>query len=182
MNNTLRPFVLLKTRERRPMNIQEIMSKPAITCRLGDTLNAAAQLMWENDCGAIPVVSDDNSVVGIITDRDICMATYTRGNAPQVLQVSDAMAKQVFSCHPDETLDAAERLMRDKQVRRVPVVDADNHPLGMLSLNDIARYVASSRKKNGADREVTQTLAAICQPRLQAQGAQEVPPPLHAQR
>lgn len=155
------------------MNIQEIMSKPAVTCRPSDTLNTAAQLMWEHDCGAIPVVNDDNSVVGMITDRDICMATYTRGSAPQAIQISEAMANQVFSCHPDESLEAAERLMSDKQVRRIPVVDGDNHAVGLLSLNDIARYAASSRKKNGIDREVTQTLAAICQPRPEAQGARE---------
>jgi CBS domain-containing protein len=159
-------------KEERPMNIQEIMSKPAVTCRPSDTLNIAAQLMWQHDCGAIPVVNDDNSVVGMITDRDICMATYTRGSAPQAIQISDAMAKQVFSCHPDESLDAAERLMSDNQIRRIPVVDGDNRPVGLLSLNDIARYAASSRKKNGIDREVTQTLAAICQPRPHAREAQ----------
>jgi CBS domain-containing protein len=169
-------------KDKRPMNIQEIMSKPAITCRPSDTLNIAAQLMWEHDCGAIPVVNDDNCVVGMITDRDICIATYTRGSAPQAIQISDAMAKQVFSCHPDETLYAAERLMSDEQIRRIPVVDGDNHPVGLLSFNDIARYAASSRKKNGIDQHVTQTLAAICQPRPHAQAAREAQPQAQQQR
>jgi len=155
------------------MNIQEIMSKPAVTCRPSDTLNTAAQLMWEHDCGAIPVTGDDGQIVGIVTDRDICMATYTRGSAPQAIQVSDAMANEVFSCHADDSLDAAERLMSEKQIRRIPVVDGDNRPIGLLSLNDIACYAASSRKKNGIDREVTQTLAAICQPRPRAHATRQ---------
>lgn len=147
------------------MNIQEIMSQPAITCRHDDTLNVAAQLMWERDCGAIPVTDDDGRIVGIVTDRDICMATYTSGRAPQAVRVADAMAKQVFSCHAQDSLEEAERLMSDKQIRRVPIVDGDNRPIGLLSINDLARHAAAARQKDGLEREVTQTLAAICQPR-----------------
>jgi CBS domain-containing protein len=173
---------LRTSKEKRRMNIQEIMSQPAVTCRPNDTLNTAAQLMWEHDCGAIPVVNDDNFVVGMITDRDICMATYTRGSAPREIQVADTMANEVFSCHAGESLEAAERLMSDKQVRRIPVVDDGNHPVGLLSLNDIARHAASLRKKNGIDREVTQTLAAICQPAPPAQEAREAQSQSQAQQ
>jgi CBS domain-containing protein len=157
------------------MNIQEIMSKPAVTCRPSETLSAAAQLMWERDCGAVPVVNDDGSVVGMITDRDICMAAYTRGQPLGDISVESAMAKEVFACHMDDSLDAAEHLMSDKQVRRVPIVDGDNRPIGLVSLNDVARYAASARKENGLDREVTQTLAAICQPRPRATRADALP-------
>jgi CBS domain-containing protein len=150
------------------MNIQEIMSKPVATCRHNDTLNTAAQLMWEHDCGAVPVTGDDGQLIGMITDRDICMATYTRGSAPHEIRVADAMSKQVFSCRANDSLETAEHLMGQKQVRRVPIVDSDNRPVGVLSLNDIARYAASARKKDGLEREVTQTLAAICQPRPRA--------------
>lgn len=148
------------------MNIQDIMSKPTATCRPNDTLETAARLMWDHDCGAIPVVDADQRIVGIITDRDICMASYTQGSALHLLPVSDTMAKQVYSCHAEDPLDVAEGLMSDKQIRRLPVVDDDRRPVGMLSINDIARYAASSsRKKKGLDRELTKTLAAICEPR-----------------
>jgi len=149
------------------MSIQDIMSTPAVTCRETDTLSRAAQLMWERDCGAIPVTDEAGALVGIVTDRDICMAAYTKGAPLSAIPISDAMAKQVFSCHADDPLEAAERLMSEKQIRRVPVVDGDNRPVGLLSLNDIARYAVSARKRNGIDREVTQTLAAICEPRAQ---------------
>jgi len=149
------------------MRIREIMSSPAVTCRQDDTLNTAAQLMWEHDCGTIPVTDDAGQIVGIVTDRDICMATFTQGRAPQAIRVADAMARQVFSCHAEDPLDAAERLMSEKQVRRLPVVDSGNRPLGLLSLNDIARN-AAAQKKDGIDREVVRTTAAICQPRREA--------------
>jgi CBS domain-containing protein len=146
------------------MRIREIMSSPAITCRENDTLNTAARLMWENDCGAVPVTDDDGRIAGMVTDRDICMATYTRNKAPQAIGVSEAMARQVFSCRAEDPVDAAERLMREKQVRRVPIVDSDNRPQAVLSMNDIAR--AAARKKDGFDRAAIETLAAICEPRL----------------
>lgn len=147
------------------MRIQEIMSQPVVTCRPSDTLSAAAQLMWEHDCGAIPVTGEDGALVGIVTDRDICMAAYTQGRSLQAIPVSSAMARHVFTCHPEDALDAVEQLMSDKQIRRVPVVDRDNRPVGLLSLNDIARHAASAARKDGLERAAIRTLAAICQPR-----------------
>jgi CBS domain-containing protein len=150
------------------MDIQEIMSKPVVTCRASDSLNTAARLMWEHDCGAIPVTDDEQELVGIVTDRDICMAAYTKGAPLHTIAVSDVMAKKVFSCQANDSLEEAERLMSQKRIRRVPVVDANNRLVGLLSLNDVARHVASAGKKNGDDRELTQTLAAICEPRSQS--------------
>lgn len=147
------------------MRIEQLMSKPAVTCSQDDSLNTAAQRMWEHDCGAVPVVGDDGTVVGLLTDRDICMAAYTQGKPLQAIPVSRAMAKQVFSCHPDDSIEAAERLMTDKKIRRLPVVDGEGRPVGVLSLNDVARDAAGSQAGNGAQREVARTLAAICQPR-----------------
>lgn len=147
------------------MNVQEIMSKPVVTCRLDDNLNTAAQRMWEHDCGCLPVVNHEGSVMGIVTDRDICMAAYTRGAALHAIPVTNAMARQVFLAHPHDSLEGAERMMSDKQIRRLPVVDRDGRPIGMLSLSDLARHTASSKKKNGGEHVLTETLAAISQPR-----------------
>jgi len=155
------------------MKINEVMSKPAITCRMSDMLSTAAQLMWEHDCGAIPVVDESGSVVGMVTDRDACMSAYLQGSSPYNIPVSDAMSEQVFSCHADDTLDAAERLMSSKQIRRVPVVDKHNRPIGVLSLNDIALRAASARKKDGFDHELAQTLSAISKHRPQSKMQQK---------
>jgi CBS domain-containing protein len=165
------------------MRVEQIMSRPAVTCRQDDSLNTAAGLMWTNDCGVVPVIGDDGAVVGVLTDRDVCMAAYIQGKPLWEIPVSRAMAKEVFSCHPDESLEAAERFMTQKRVRRLPVVDGEGRPVGVISLNDIAREAADSPKGNGALREVASTLAAICQPRAHAiqrvelRMMQEPPPP-----
>jgi CBS domain-containing protein len=129
-----------------------------------DTLNTAAQLMWEHDCGAIPVMGDDDRIIGIVTDRDICMAAYTQGRPLYAIPVHDAMAKEVFTCRPDDSVEDAEHLMGEKQVRRLPVLDGAGQLVGMLSVGDIARELGGSRRK-GVIRELVQSLAAICTPR-----------------
>lgn len=147
------------------MKVQDLMSKPAVTCRHTDTVNAAAELMWQFDCGAVPATDDGGRLVGIITDRDICMATYTKGSSPLGISVCDAMSKEVFACHAGDSLAAAQQLMSEKQVHRLPVVDGENRPVGLLSLNDLVRHAASAPTKEGVEREVVETLAAVCQPR-----------------
>jgi len=147
------------------MEIRKIMSVPAITCWELDSLNRAAQLMWEHDCGALPVTDGNGSLVGIITDRDVCMAAYTRGRALPELRVADAMTSEVHSSRPEESLEAAEKLMRDNQVRRVPIVDAGNRVAGLLSLTDLARYMASSSDAASLGGDFVKTVAAISRPR-----------------
>lgn len=163
------------------MHIHDIMNSPAVTCRSDDNLATAARLMWDQDCGIVPVVNEHGQLAGVITDRDICMATFTRNSAPQHIQIGDAMAKQVFSCRAEDTVEAAEQVMSDHQVRRIPIVDGDNRPVGILSLNDLARHAISSQTRDGMDREVTKTLAAICQPgpkRVHAQPQQQPSAPM----
>jgi CBS domain-containing protein len=150
------------------MRIRDIMNRPAVSCRPTDTLSIAAQAMWEHDCGAIPVTSDDGKLVGIITDRDICMATFTKGKAPQTISVGEVMAKRVTSCHADESADVAEGMMRDKQIRRIPIVEVDNRLVGMISQSDLARNAASSPRRNAVEKGFIQTMAAISQPRSRA--------------
>ena len=143
------------------------MNQPPVACRVHNTLNTAAQLMWEHDSGAIPVMGNDDRVIGIVTDRDICMAAYTQGRPLQAIPVQAAMAKQVFTCRPDDSVEDAEQLMGAKQIRRLPVLNDAGQLVGMLSLGDIAREFGASRKKN-LIRELVQTLAAICTPRAQS--------------
>jgi CBS domain-containing protein len=147
------------------MQVQELMTRPAVTCRSTDPLNTAAQLMWDHDCGAVPVVDDSGSLVGLITDRDICMAAYTQGRRLEEIPAAEAMATRVFSCHRHDSLESAEELMGEKQIRRLPVIDSDRRPIGVLSLNDIARHAATSRTNGRLSADVTRTLAAICEPR-----------------
>jgi CBS domain-containing protein len=156
------------------MTIKDIMTRTVYTCRWRNSLQFAAQLMWDHDCGCVPVVDDDDRVVGILTDRDICMCAYTRDLPLSQLAVADAMSKEVFTCAPDDSLDAAEQLMGRKQVRRVPVV-ADGRLVGLLSLNDLALAGLGSPGKRGkaalSATEIAETLAMICARRSSAVAA-----------
>jgi CBS domain-containing protein len=146
------------------MQIKDLMSHPPVTCPPKSTLDHAARLMWEFDCGIIPVVTDDGRLAGVVTDRDVCMAAYTQGRSLASIPISTAMAKRVVAVHAGDLIEQVEQLMRDNQIRRLPVLDADGRPIGLVSLNDLARLAARA-KKSGVDRELVQTLAAVCQPR-----------------
>jgi CBS domain-containing protein len=148
------------------MHVEQLMSSPVMTCHPQDTLNHAAQLMWEHGCGAIPVVDDAGALVGIITDRDICMAAYTQGGPLESIQVASAMARNVFTARSTDDIGRAETIMAEHQIRRLPVVDGQNQPIGILSLSDVARAAAQPAPgmKNGV-AAVARTLAAIGQPR-----------------
>ncbi len=151
------------------MKVRDLMVTDVKSCHEFNTLNTAAQLMWDNDIGCIPVLDKDERVIGILTDRDICMATYTQGVSLTGALVTSAMSKQVFSCTPDNDLAFAEKLMREKQVRRLPVIDAQGRLAGIISLNDIAREAEREtelkRPREVSDSEITRVLASVCAPR-----------------
>ena len=160
------------------MLVEQLMNRPAITCRPHDSCQVAAGLMWENDVGAVPVVGDDGCVCGMITDRDICMAAHLRGLPLSEIQVCDVMSREVFSCRPGDPLGVAERIMSQCQVRRLPVIDQQRRVVGVLSLNDLAREAEQEggrRRPEVSDVDVSRTLAAIGLPRRQEQ--LELPPP-----
>ena len=148
------------------MRVEEIMSIDLETCRADDTLNRAAQIMWEHDCGAAPVVDNEGHVVGILTDRDICMAAYTQGRPLSEISVSSACSRSVRTCKVDESLESAEAIMAAERVRRIPVVDHDGKICGILSLGDLARRVHEpTHKPDGLSYEnIAVTVAAVSEP------------------
>lgn len=154
------------------MNVEELMARPVVTIQTHESLNVAAQKMWDSDCGVLPVVGDDGRLVGILTDRDICMSAWSKGRPLDAILAEEAMSRQVYSIRPDQEIGRAEQLMAENQIRRVPVVDGGEKPIGILSMNDLAREGArsGSRLKDGAARAI-KTLAAICQPRKRAKAA-----------
>ena len=150
------------------MKISQVMKTDIEICAPDDNLAAAARRMWDCDIGCLPVLDVAGQVVGMVTDRDICMAALTRGQALHEIPVSVAMAKDVLSCPPDATLIEAEEIMRSGQVRRLPVIDSDACLVGIVALNDLARLAGQEIGRKNRDlsaQEVTATLAAICEPR-----------------
>jgi CBS domain-containing protein len=147
------------------MKVRELMKSEVKACRPSDSLNIAARIMWENDCGCVPVVDSDNRVLGILTDRDVCMAAYTQGLSLHLLQAESAMASPAVCCTPTDKLDTAEKLMRDVKVRRLPVCDREGRLLGILSLSDIARTVEREGVPENRMAEVARLLGAVSEPR-----------------
>ncbi len=153
------------------MKVQQLMTRNVETCRADERLDRAAATMWQRDCGVLPVVAPGNGsgrVVGMLTDRDICMAAYTQGRPLHEIQVATAMSQHLCSCRPTDAVGVALRVMETNQVRRLPVLDADDHLIGLLSLADVGREAA--REEATTHGAVTaaalgQTLEAIAAPR-----------------
>ena len=154
--------------------VQELMTRDVQTCTPDDTLDVPARMMWDHDCGCIPVVDQNAYVVGMITDRDICMATYIQGIALKALRVSNAMSREVFACRPEDSVGVAENIMQEHRVRRLPVVAMDGRLVGILSLNDLAREAAREHvppRREVGPEGLVETLATICEPRRSGHGA-----------
>jgi CBS domain-containing protein len=152
------------------MKVSELMTTDVRSCWSNEALERAAKLMWEFDCGSLPVLDQNGRVVGMITDRDVCMAAYTQAQPLARIPVSRAMSAELFSCKPDEDLGSVEKRMRAHQIRRLPVLDDEGHLRGMLTLADIAQRAAGGAKGKAAARQVSfaevgETLAAITAPR-----------------
>lgn len=154
------------------MRVSEIMTTEVASCRETETLAEAVRLMAELDCGCIPVTAESSArVVGVVTDRDICLASYRLEKPLAELYVRDAMTQPVRTCAPDASASEAEHVMRDARVRRLPVVDDRGGLIGIVSLTDLAREAQHERKLQQPDvtrLEIGATLAEICTPRPRA--------------
>ncbi len=144
------------------MKIEQLMTKDVLTCTVKSSLNDAARVMWDVDCGCVPVLAADRSgeVVGILTDRDVCMGAYIQGRRLAEINVGDVMSADVISCKASDTLDEVEALMRGGRVRRLPVVDESNQLLGVISFTDIVRR-QQARPKQITKGRICDTLGAI---------------------
>jgi CBS domain-containing protein len=149
------------------MRVSDLMTKQVATVYAGDPASAAARIMWDCDCGAVPVLDESDRLVAIVTDRDICMAALLQDRAPSTIPVSWAMSKELHFCAPDDSVSSAEQIMRARQIRRLPVLDADRRLVGLISVADILRGTErdKGRKRELIPDEVTATLADICAPR-----------------
>lgn len=123
------------------MTVETIMTKDPQCCSPEDTVQVVAQLMKKLDVGAIPVVGDKVSkrLVGIITDRDLCVTAMAEGKDPRTTKIAPYFTKTVVTCMPSDTLEVCEQRMKLNRVRRMPVVDAKLTCLGIVVQADIAR-------------------------------------------
>ena len=155
------------------MNVGQLMTRDPGACSPDDSLNLAAQIMWERDCGCVPIVDGERKPIAMITDRDICMAAYTQGQPLWNLPVSRTASRIVVVVHEADTLESAEGLMQAYRIRRLPVVDAEGRLVGVLSMNDLVRHASFAHRPGdlNADR-ITRTFAAVCRPIVPAAAAE----------
>jgi CBS domain-containing protein len=152
------------------MNVERLMRREVAKVAPDDALDRAAEVMRVRDCGFLPVVLRGQRVVGVLTDRDVCMAAARTERALSKLRVEDHMTRTVHTCRPTDDVRDAERAMALHQVRRLPVVDVEGNLVGVLSLDDVAReawredeLLAPPVSSAGVGR----TLGQITRPRLQ---------------
>jgi CBS domain-containing protein len=144
------------------MKVQEIMTSNPQVCGPETSLATAAMLMWDNDCGVLPVVGEDKKVVGLVTDRDICIGAGTIRQDIAFVPVTAVITGKIFSCHPDDDIKAALKTMQEGRIRRLPVIDENGALRGVLSLNDIVLSAKSEKKADVTYADVITTFKAIC--------------------
>jgi CBS domain-containing protein len=146
------------------MKVKEVMTPDPKAIWLTESLADAAQLMWENDCGVLPIIKDGRKVVGVITDRDICMATAMKQANPTGISVEEVMTGLVYSVSPEDEVAQALRTMQEHRIRRLPVITAEGELEGILSMNDIVLKANATNGKAGQIDygEVVRTYQAIC--------------------
>lgn len=150
------------------MKVQDVMTSNVGTCRPETNLAEAAMMMWDGDCGVLPVVDDQGKVVAMITDRDIAIAAATNDRPASHIAVHEAMSGTVSFVLPDEDIRTALKTMRHDKVRRLPVLDHDGHLKGLLSVNDIVCRAEEPRGKTVPEityEEAMGTIKAICEHR-----------------
>jgi len=158
------------------MKVQDVMTYNVQSCRPESNLAEAAMKMWRGDFGILPVVADGQKVVGMITDRDICMAAATKHHDPANIRVKEVISGKVYGCSPDTDIREALKIMQQKQVRRLPIISAEDGRLqGILSMNDLALKAKTERNAELSAEDVENTLRAVCthRPVAQAKPVQE---------
>lgn len=148
------------------MKVKEVMTPDAKAIWLTESLSDAAKLMWDNDCGVLPIIKDGRKVIGMITDRDICMAVAMRDANPSGVSVEEVMTGEVYAVSTEDEVDQALQTMKDHKIRRLPVLNPEGELEGMLSMNDIVLHAKTSKGAAAGTikyDDVVKTYQAICE-------------------
>ena len=133
------------------LTVGDICTKSPRVTTPDATLAQAAKVMWESDCGMLPVIDTARKVIGVISDRDIALALAVRGSKVHDAKVKEAMGSRVVSCRADEAAGAALSRLAKFQVRRLPVVSADGVIEGVLSIADAIKNSGRFMGEKGQD-------------------------------
>ena len=140
------------------MKVLDVMTPGPLTCAPETTIAEAGHLMWEGDCGVLPIVRD-GTVTGIVTDRDLFIALATRDVRASELTVGAVARAQPVTCVARDDVHQAMAAMKAHRVRRLPVLDDNGKVAGMVSMNDL--LLAASPSTSITDDQIVATLQTI---------------------
>ena len=156
------------------MKVEDVMTRDVEFCTLETNLSAAAMQMWDRDCGVLPVVDDQHKVIGMITDRDICIKAATNHQDIAAIKVEELTSGPIHTCKPEEDIREALETLQRAFVRRLPVVNDEGQLEGILSMSDIllhSREKVDKATPGVTYADVVSTFKVISKPRSKAAAA-----------
>jgi CBS domain-containing protein len=147
------------------MKVRELMTKAVAYCHPETNLAEAGALMWENDCGVLPVVDSTGKATGVLTDRDICIALSTRNRSSSDITAGEVATSHTLTCQANDDIHAALETMRREKIHRLPVVNQTGALEGILSVNDIVLRAGKAHGKKQPEvsyDDVVRTFQALC--------------------
>jgi len=151
------------------MKVQDVMMRTPVSCTPETNLGAAAQILWSRKCGMLPVVDAMQKVIGVVTDRDLCLALGTRNRLPDKMTIGEVAREEVYTCCAQDDIHAALETMAEHKVRRLPVVSQAGVLEGILSMDNVILHAgvgAWGRTSELSHEDVIKTLQRIYGPSL----------------
>jgi CBS domain-containing protein len=136
-------------------HIRDVMTQNPVCVSDKDSIREVARIMAREDTGVVPVVDNSKKIIGMITDRDIVVRLVAEGKDPSNAKVNEAMTKNVRAVKEDSTIDEALKVMKSAEVRRVPVVNAKNEIVGIVSIGDISRETQQPGQVGDAVKDIS---------------------------
>ncbi len=151
------------------MKVQDVMMRTPASCSPETNLGAAVEILWTRNCGMLPVVDARQKVIGVVTDRDLCVALGTRNKLPGKMTVGEVAKGEVYACRAQDDIHVAMQTMAQYKVRRLPVVDRNGMLEGILSMDNVILHTDVGAWGRGSDlshEDVIRTLQRIYGPSL----------------
>jgi CBS domain-containing protein len=151
------------------MKAQDVMMRTPAFCNPETNLGAAVEILWNRNCGMLPVVDAQQKVVGVVTDRDLCVALGTRNRLPGEINVGEVASGKVYFCRPEDDIHAALETMAKQKVRRLAVLNQHGTLEGILSMDDVVLHAEAwgpGRTIELSHGEIVETLRRVYGPQL----------------
>jgi CBS domain-containing protein len=148
------------------MKVQDVMMRTPASCSPETNLGAAVEILWNRNCGMLPIIDPQQKVVGVVTDRDLCVALGTRNRLPGDINVSEVASGNVYSCRPEDDIHLALETMGKQKVRRLAVVNKTGALEGILSMDDVVLHAEAGRAAELSHAQIVETLRQVYGPQL----------------